>query len=162
MSRNPQPPRRALAPPSSKLFGRWFVLVYLPLGLLLGLLVLLLAGLLSGIGILFFILLAAYALIAVRLLLERRRLGLEIPAPRAILRWIIVIAGSSVIGVLFLALGWHRLRISGRGSALLAVGGFLILLALVTPVFKLLDASVRGLKRATSRKRMPATDDSDA
>ncbi|MGH2768908.1 MAG: hypothetical protein ACRDIF_08145, partial [Actinomycetota bacterium] len=77
---------------------------------------------------------------------------LEVPTPRAILAGLAAIAGLAMAGVLLTWIGIWRLS-SGAGLALLLLGGFLMLLAVFAPAFKLLDTTLRLTGRLIGRQR---------
>lgn len=128
------------------LFARWFWLVYLPLGLLIVLFVLFITDALPAWGVPMLILLAGWGLLAVRLILERRRRGLEVPLPRSLLYGIATIAGLALGGALLVWVGLARVSTS-VGVAFLLLGGFLMLVAVFAPAFKLVDIFVRSAGR---------------
>jgi hypothetical protein len=163
------------------LFGRWVLLVYVPLGLLtLGLLLLVL-GVLSGAAVWLLLLLGVYCVVPVLLLLEWRRRGLPLPTPRGVVTprpsrpaapvppapppgpvsrlsgsqramvGIAAIAALLLFGVILLVFGMGRLD-SSLGLLLAAIGGFLMILSVTVPTFRLFDIVLRAVGRLIGRK----------
>jgi len=153
--------RRRPAPEA--LFMRWLWLVYMPLGVLAALLLLAVMKLLPGWTTLPVLALAAYSVLAGRLILERRRKGLSTPAPRALVFGIGAIAGAALLGLALFFLGWSRLSSTGQGQTLLAVGAFLMILSVTAPAFKLIDVGLKTTGRMIEKKRTrpSANQDSD-
>ena len=134
-----------------KLFARWFWFVYLPLGLTGALLLLAVSGFLPGKSKLLLIPFIAYSVVGARLILERRKLGFSIPAPAQVLVGIGSVAGMVLIGGLLFGVGWDRLG-DGHGLFLVYLGGFLMVLSVTTPMFKLIDVLVRSGGRVLGRR----------
>lgn len=132
------------------LFVRWFLVVYLPLGLLAIELALLPFGILPRWTMWLLVLLAAYAVLAVRLLIERKRTGLGIPLPRKIVFSLAALAAMLAAGLGLFVAGMGRLTTS-RGLAMVFVGGCLMIFSVTVPAFRLVDillrTSGRGLRR---------------
>lgn len=191
----PQQSRRAI-------FLRWLWLVYLPLGLLALSLVLMMLRMLEG-GVLWLVgLLAAYCVVPMRLLLETKRKGLELPKPpgsaarrrpkrpgarpatkpaaaeaphgeeeasarvppppvspqirrRRAVAGVLGIGVMCGIGGLLFIIGMGRASSGSLGLALIGLGGFLMLLSVTLPTFKIVDIVVRALGRLISRKGPP-------
>ena len=147
------PPQGAAA---SSLFARWFWLVYLPLGLLVTVLLLVGTGLMPA--PLRVPLLAAtgiWSALALRLLVERRRRQLAVPAPRSIVVGIGAVALLAVSGGLLTWIGIGRVSTSA-GLAMLLVGCFFMLMAVFAPMFKLVDSGFRLAARVLTRRKRPA------
>lgn len=134
----------------SDLFFRWLLIVYIPLGLLGIQLALLPFGLLPSWTRWTLPLLAAYSLVAVRLLVERKRSGLGIPLPRRILVSVGLLLGMAVAGVGLFVAGMGRLTTSG-GLAMVFFGGCLMILTVAVPAFRLLDIVLRKTGRLFGR-----------
>lgn len=149
--------RRGPAPEA--LFVRWLWLVFVPLGLLAALLLLLPTGLLPNWATLPILILSAYSLLAVRLILERKKKGLSTPAPRWLLLGIGSIAGAALLGLALFILGWSRLSSSGQGQALLAVGVFLMILSITAPLFKVVDIGLRTTGKIVRKRRTRSTNE---
>lgn len=174
------------------LFIRWLWLVYLPLALFgLGM-VLMFFNLIGG-GLIWAVgLLAIYCVIPVRLLLETRRKGLELPRPpskrkpsaaarkaapaaasapeaptararvtppvspqirrRRAVAGVVGIGVVALIGGILFILGMGRASSGSMGLLLIGVGGFLMLLSVTLPTFKLVDITLRAVGRLMSRK----------
>ena len=178
---------------------RWLWLVYLPLGLLIiGLplvfLKVITGGLVWAVGFL-----SVYCVVPVRLLLETRRKGLELPRPprkspgrpaaragkparaaarpaearartraraerpvvsprirrRRALAGLLGIGVLSLIGGLLFILGMGRASSGQVGLVLIGLGGFLMLLSVTLPTFKMVDVTLRAVGRLLSRKGRP-------
>lgn len=128
------------------LFARWFLLVYLPLGLLVVGFIFFILQLLPGWAVPVLVALAVWGIFAVRLILERRKRGLEIPPPRSLILGVLTIAGLALAGAFLVLVGLARVS-SAVGITLLLLGGFLMLLAVFAPAFKLVDVLMRSLGR---------------
>jgi len=137
---------------SSSLFVRWFWLVYLPLGLLPSAIILRLFGVLPNGTTWIIIILGIWGLLAVRLLMERRRAGLGVPPPKSTVIGIGSIAAMTGVGALLLILGMGRLT-TGQGLAMTAIGGFLMLVSVTVPTFRLMDSIIRGATRLLGRSK---------
>lgn len=134
----------------SDLFIRWFMLVYLPLGLL-GLQVALLPfGLLPGWMVWSLLALALYSLVAVRLLIERKRSGLGIPLPRKFLFSVAILSAMGLTGVALFVFGMERLDTSG-GVNMIFLGGCLMILSVAVPAFRFVDIALRKSGRVAGR-----------
>ena len=134
----------------SSLFVRWFWLVYLPLGLFASAVILRLFGVLPGGTTWILVVLGVWGLLAIRLLIERRRAGLGVPPPKSMVIGIGSIAAMTGIGALLLILGMGRLT-TGQGLAMTAIGGFLMLMSVTLPTFRLVDSMIRGTSRLLVR-----------
>lgn len=134
---------------ASDLFFRWFVVVYLPLGLLALMLGLLPFGMLPSWALPFMVLLGAYALPAVRLLIERRRSKLGVPLPRKIIVSVAVISGMMAGGAGLFVIGMSRLTTTA-GLVMVFVGGCLMILSISAPAFRLMDIILRKTGRLLS------------
>ena len=130
----------------SSLFARWFWLVYLPLGLLIAFAILMITGVIPKGWFLGFALLGAYGAVATRLLLERRKKGLAVPPPRSIIIGIGSVVGILLIGSISFVVGMDRLS-TNSGLFLAAFGGFLMLLSVTVPTFKIVDSLARRFGR---------------
>ncbi len=171
------------------LFGRWVLLVYIPLGLLAMGCLLLILGAVSGKGIWLLLLLAAYCVLPIRLLVERRRRELSFPTPRdtggsrpfrpvdappnrpvaagpipareanvggltgsqRAMAGIVAIAALLLVGGILLVFGMGRLD-SSLGLLLAAIGGFLMILSVTVPTFRLFDLMLRAVARLIGRR----------
>ncbi|MGH2768822.1 MAG: hypothetical protein ACRDIF_07705 [Actinomycetota bacterium] len=134
------------------LFLRWLWLVYLPLGLA-GMGMLLLVGdVVPWWGVPIVLALTGWGAIAARLLLERRRLGLRIPTPPGRIAWVAGAGGFLVVGALLSWIGLARFTTSG-GPAFLLLGGFLLLLALMVPAFRVVALALHMAGRMLARRR---------
>jgi hypothetical protein len=152
----PRPRSGARRPEASSLFARWFWLVYLPLGLIGAVLLLVLAGLVpSALKLPLIAVTGAWSAVALRLLIERRRRGLAVPAPRSIVVGILAVAGLAVGGGLLAWIGIGRVS-SSEGLAMLLVGCFFMLMAVFAPMFKLVDSGFRLAARLVSRRSKSA------
>ncbi|HEX2054196.1 MAG TPA: hypothetical protein VHJ78_10795 [Actinomycetota bacterium] len=184
------------------IFLRWLWLVYLPLGLLSICLLLMVFRVLEG-GILWLVgVLAAYCVVPMRLLLETKRKGLELPKPPGMaavsptrrprrpparplpaeagpppgetatarvapppvppqIRRRRAVAGVLGIGVmcgiggLLFIIGMGRASSGSLGLALIGIGGFLMLLSVTLPTFKIVDIVVRAIGRLLTKKGPP-------
>lgn len=139
-------------PTPATLFMRWVWLVYLPLGLAGVLLLLLASGLLPSSVLPVLLALLAWAGIAGRLLYERRRRGVRVKPPKAVVVWTAGIAGLLIAGALLLWMGTERLS-TDIGLAIFATGAFLMVLAVTMPAFKIVDSVLRRAARIFSRAR---------
>jgi hypothetical protein len=136
---------------SAVLFARWFWVVYVPLGLFVTLLLVAFAGLLPKLAIPVLLIVSVWSAVAVRLLFERSRRGLEVPVPKNLVGGLSWVAGLASTGAV---LGWMGLaRLSSDLGLLLGFTGvFLMVLALIAPVFKLVDVIIRtGARTVLSR-----------
>ncbi len=182
------------SPKAQALFIRWLWLVYLPLGLLVLALPLMYFRVLTGGTVWLVGLLAAYCVVPMRLLLETKRKGLELPRrpkgrrsvrppaparatsaaakrgrsastarvappplpPRIKRRRAVVgVLGIGImllLGGLLFILGMGRAGSGTFGLALIGLGGFLMLLSVTLPTFKIVDVVVRAIGRVASRK----------
>jgi hypothetical protein len=136
-----------------RLFARWLWLVYLPIALSSALSLIWLIGLLPGQLAIPLFLLIAYDAIAVRLLLERKKLGVSIPAPRQLVFGLASIAALVVVGAISFLVGWKRLATNGQGLRLMGVGAFLLAFSITLPLFKVIDSIFRGTGKILSRRR---------
>jgi uncharacterized protein YndB with AHSA1/START domain len=147
--------RPARGPEASSLFARWFWLVYLPLGLLATVLTLVATGLMPGaLRLPLIASTGVWSALAIRLLLERKRRQLAVPAPRSIVFGIGAVALLAVTGGLLTWIGIGRLSTSA-GLAMLLVGCFFMLMAVFAPMFKLVDSGFRLAARALTRRSKP-------
>lgn len=126
------------------------MVVYLPLGLLIVGVALLPFRMLPRSLAWLMVPLAAYAVLAIRLIIERRRSRLGIPLPRKIVVSVAVLAGMLAGGVGLFVLGMGRLTTS-RGLAMVYVGGCLIILSVTAPTFRLVDIVLRKASRLVRR-----------
>lgn len=136
---------------SATLFARWFWVVYVPLGLFVTLLLVAFTGLLPKLAIPVLMIVSLWSAVAVRLLFERSRRGLEVPVPKNLVGGFSWVAGLALTGAV---LGWMGLaRLSSDLGLLLGFTGvFLIALALIAPVFKLVDVIIKtGARTVISR-----------
>jgi hypothetical protein len=180
-----------------ELFIRWLWLVYLPLALLIIGLPLVFMQVLTGWPVWVVGLLSVYCVIPVRLLLETRRKGLELPRPpgkgparpaapakkaeaagrpaeerstarverrppvparirrRRALAGVLGIGVLSLIGGLLFIIGMGRASSGQLGLILIGVGGFLMLLSVTLPTFKMVDITLRAVGRLLSKKGSP-------
>ncbi len=136
----------------SSLFVRWFWLVYLPLGLFASAVILRLFSVLPSGTTWILVVLGVWGLLAIRLLIERRRAGLGVPPPKSMVIGIGSIAAMTGIGALLLILGMGRLT-TGQGLAMTAIGGFLMLMSVTLPTFRLMDSVIRGTSRLLGRMK---------
>ncbi|MGH2773011.1 MAG: hypothetical protein ACRDIU_07750 [Actinomycetota bacterium] len=147
--------RKAASP---QLFARWFWLVYVPLALLVVSVVLKLAGMLPAWGNVVLILLALYSVLALKLLLERRKAGVGFGLPRPLVTGLAALSGILVLGITFFVLGVERLSTTG-GLAMVLIGGFLMILSVTVPTFRMVDSILRFggrlVGRASGRVRPP-------
>lgn len=180
------------------LFIRWLWLVYLPLGLLVLGLPLVAFQVLTGAGVWVVGLLSVYCVIPMRLLLETRRKGLELPKPpgaktrtrpsspardkpsaaaapaepvttarisrppvsskikrRRAVAGVLGIGVLLGIGGLLFILGMGKASSGQLGLLLIGFGGFLMLLSVTLPTFKIVDIMVRAIGRMVARKGPP-------
>lgn len=192
-----------MAPRQSKqaLFIRWLWLVYLPLSLLLITLPLVAFKIITGATVWLVGLLSVYCVVPVRLLLETRRKGLELPKPpgaakrrktpakapksaqatvaanrpdepvvsarvapppvSAKIKRRRAVAGVLGIGVLLgiggllFILGMGKASSGQLGLLLIGLGGFLMLLSVTLPTFKIVDITVRAIGRLVTKKSPP-------
>ncbi|HEX2178385.1 MAG TPA: hypothetical protein VHL54_02550 [Actinomycetota bacterium] len=179
-----------------ELFIRWLWLVYLPLALLIIGLPLVFLQVLTGWPVWVVGFLSVYCVIPVRLLLETRRKGLELPRPpgkgsprpaapakepkaagrpaeerstarverppvparirrRRALAGVLGIGVLSLIGGLLFIIGMGRASSGQLGLILIGVGGFLMLLSVTLPTFKMVDITLRAVGRLLSKKGSP-------
>lgn len=133
-----------------ELFARWLWLVYLPLLLLAILIALKVFRVLPGWGTAPLVLLGLYSLIALRLLIERKKSGLGVPLPRRLMTGLAAISGILVLGVILFILGVERLS-SSAGLAMALMGGFLMILSVTVPTFRFVDKILRFGGRVVGR-----------
>lgn len=179
-----------------ELFIRWLWLVYLPLALLIIGLPLVFMQVFTGWPVWVVGFLSVYCVIPVRLLLETRRKGLELPRPpgkgparpaatarkpqaadrpaeerstarmerppvparirrRRALAGVLGIGVLSLIGGLLFIVGMGRASSGQLGLILIGVGGFLMLLSVTLPTFKMVDITLRAVGRLLSKKGSP-------
>jgi hypothetical protein len=136
--------------PSSKgtrLFLRWAWVAYLPLLLLAVVAGLRFAGILGrNLAAALVLVLVLWTGVALRLILERRRLGVKVGIPRGFVVWLTVPLGIGTVGLLLFFVGAEGLS-TDWGFGMFAAGVFLITLAVALPLFRLIDALIRGLGR---------------
>ncbi|HEX2148831.1 MAG TPA: hypothetical protein VHI31_01460 [Actinomycetota bacterium] len=180
------------------LFLRWLWLVYLPLGLLALGLPLVFFQVLTGAGVWVVGILSVYCVVPMRLLLETRRKGLELPKPpgakarsrppapehpavaaaeapaetvstarvarppvsakikrRRAVAGVLGIGVLLAIGGLLFILGMGKASSGQLGLLLIGLGGFLMLLSVTLPTFKIVDIMVRAIGRLVSKKGPP-------
>lgn len=180
------------------LFIRWLWLVYLPLGLLVLGLPLVFFQILTGAGVWVVGFLSVYCVIPMRLLLETRRKGLELPKPpgaktssrparpvrdrplaagapaepvsaarvtrppvsgkikrRRAVAGVLGIGVLLGIGGLLFILGMGKASSGQLGLLLIGFGGFLMLLSVTLPTFKIVDIMVRAIGRMVAKKGPP-------
>jgi hypothetical protein len=92
-----------------------------------------------------------WSALALRLLIERRRRGVAVPAPRSIVFGIAAVAALALGGSLLAWIGIGRVS-SSEGLAMLLVGCFFMLMAVFAPMFKLVDSALRLVARLVSRR----------
>lgn len=131
------------------LFVRWFWLVYLPIALLPLAVILRTFGILPG-GTLMVMALGIWGLLALRLLIERRRKGLGVPLPKSMAIGLGSVAAMAAAGALLLILGMRKLT-AGSGLTMTAIGGFLLLMSVTLPTFRLMDSLIRATTRFVKR-----------
>ncbi|MGH2704617.1 MAG: hypothetical protein ACRDJ4_05810 [Actinomycetota bacterium] len=133
---------RAAQDGEAGIFLRWVMLVYLPLALLAAGIVLLVGQVLPGWGLPILIGIAAWSALAVRLLVERRRRGVEVRVPRNLL---VGVAALGIVAAAGFGLAWAGIgRLdTGSGPFLVLIGGFLLLVALIAPMLKLIEVAFR-------------------
>lgn len=193
-----------MAPRKTKqaLFIRWLWLVYLPLGLLIAGLPLVALKVITGAPVWMVGLLSVYCVVPVRLLLETKRKGLELPKPPGATfqrgrrpgprsspkqvpstanpdpesvaharvnvppvsgrikrrRAVAGVLGTGVllgIGGLLFILGMGKASSGQLGLLLIGLGGFLMLLSVTLPTFKIVDLTVRAIGRLVTKKGPP-------
>ena len=180
------------------LFIRWLWLVYLPLGLLALGLPLVFFQVLTGASVWVIGILSVYCVVPMRLLLETRRKGLELPKPpgakartrpparetpavaaadapaepvstarvvrppvpakikrRRAVAGVLGIGVLLAIGGLLFILGMGKASSGQLGLLLIGLGGFLMLLSVTLPTFKIVDIMVRAIGRLVSKKGPP-------
>lgn len=135
--------RRAGGP---QLFARWFWLVHVPLGLLLATFILFVTGLLPPSGIPALVFLSVWGLLAVRLIFERRRLRLYIPPSKSFVTWVAAVTGLVLTGGILFWIGAGKLN-TNTGVVMFIIGGFLMILSVTAPAFKLIDFGFRRFGR---------------
>jgi carbon monoxide dehydrogenase subunit G len=146
---------RPRGPAASSLFARWFWLVYLPLGLLATVLLLVGAGIMPRpFRVPLLVATGIWSGLALRLLVERRRRRLTVPAPRSIVVGIGAVVLLAVVGAVLTWVGIGRVSTSA-GLAMLLVGCFFMLMAVFAPMFKLVDSGFRLAARVLTRHRRP-------
>lgn len=128
------------------LFARWLFVVYVPLVLLVAGIILWMLGIFPRRAGLLMTALSVWALLAMRLLWERRKKGIKVPAPRSLIVGTILIAAAALSGAILTWMGLDRLS-STSGTVMLYTGGVLILTALLAPAFKALDLAIRAVAR---------------
>lgn len=129
-----------------QLFARWFWLVHVPLGLLLATFILFVTRLLPSAGIPALIFLSVWGLLAIRLIFERRRLGLYIPPPKSFVIWVAAVTGLVLTGGVLFWIGAGKLN-TNTGVVMFIIGGFLMILSVTAPAFKLIDLGLRRFGR---------------
>jgi hypothetical protein len=179
------------------LFLRWLWLVYLPLGLLVLGLPLVFFEIVTGFGVWVVGILSVYCVVPMRLLLETKRKGLELPKPpgatkrrppsparekevaahapavpvetarvprppvsgkikrRRAVAGVLGIGVMLGLGGLLFILGMGKASSGQLGLLLIGVGGFLMLLSVTLPTFKIVDIMVRAIGRLVSKKGPP-------
>jgi uncharacterized protein YndB with AHSA1/START domain len=148
--------RRVRGPEDGALFARWFWLVYLPLTLMAAVLVLTVADLMpAGLRVPLLVVVGVWSALALFLLFERRRRRVAVRAPRRIVLGIGAVALTAGAGALLTWIGIGKVS-SSEGLAMLLVGCFFLLMAVFTPMFKLVDSALRLVARfLTRRSRSP-------
>jgi hypothetical protein len=152
-----------------QVFYRWLWLVYVPW--FLGILVIAVdvLGLLPRQGKPVLLGVLAWDAAGVGLFLLRRSRGVSVPVPRTAVTGLAWLAGLSVGGLILIVMGLDRMG-SKDGPTFMVVGAFLGLVALLAPIFKLVDVAVRKVcrsllgaqqgnrrpQRATAVRRRPA------
>lgn len=181
------------------LFLRWLWLVYLPLGLLVLGLPLVSFQILTGVGVWVVGILSVYCVVPMRLLLETKRKGLELPKPpgaakkrppvpspakevaadapaepvetvrvprpqvsgkimrRRAVAGVLGIGVMLGIGGLLFILGMGKASSGQLGLLLIGLGGFLMLLSVTLPTFKIVDIMVRAIGRLVTKKGPPGS-----
>src|SRR5207247_6794771 len=92
----------------------------------------------------------AWSGIALGLIVERRRRRVAVPATRRLLLGIGAVAVMAVAGGLLTWVGIGKVS-SSEGLAMVLVGCFFILMAVFTPMFKLVDSTLRLIARLVGR-----------
>lgn len=144
----------------TRLFLRWVWVAYLPLLLLAAVAGLRFVGILGrtlAAGLV--LVLVLWTGLALRLILERRRLGKKVGIPRGVVVWLTVPLGLGTVGLLLFFVGAEALS-TDLGFGTFAAGVFLITMAMALPLFRLIDVLVRGLGRVVvglvfGRRRHP-------
>lgn len=131
----------------TRIFLRWIWVAYLPLLLLATVAALRFAGILGRtLAAAFVLVLVLWTGVALRLILERRRLGVKVGIPRGFVVWLTVPLGIGTVGLVLFFVGAEGLT-TDFGFGMFAAGVFLITLAVALPLFRLIDALIRGLGR---------------
>lgn len=143
--------RRRRSREADSLFLRWLLLVYVPLLVLFVSFILFIARVISGWAVPILVILSAWGVVALRLIFERRRVGLDVPIPRSFFFAVGSVAGLGMIGGFLAWIGLTKAS-SGAGVALLFLGGFLMLVAVFAPAFKLVDVTLRSTGRLIGRR----------
>ncbi len=139
-----------------QLFARWLWLVYAPLGFLVAFLALLPFGILPGWMKWLLVPVVIYDGLAIRLLIERKKTGLEVPAPRKIVTGVTLFAALVIVGGVLLAIGISTLG-SWQGLIVASIGGFLMILSVTAPLFKFLDVVFRAMGNLFTRKQVKSS-----
>jgi hypothetical protein len=89
----------------------------------------------------------AWAIFGIRLLIERRRRGVSIPAPRGVIVWFGGLSILVIVGGILFWTGANRLS-SDTGATMFMAGTFLLALAGAAPFFKVFDMFLRLIGRS--------------
>lgn len=143
--------KRTAARRDPRFFTRWLVVVYLPLGLLASGFVLFVSGALPGWGGGAMVLLSAWGLVSIRLLRERKRRGVSVPPPRSMVVGFGITASTAFFGGMLSWIGVARLQ-TNAGVIMLYAGAFLVLVAVLAPMFKVIDSILRAAGRILFRR----------
>lgn len=147
-SSGPGPPAGRISPQvrQRRIFYRWLWLVYVPIALVPFILLVAMTGLLPHQAHFPLALLLLWDAGGIALILERRRRKITVPVPRALLAGLACLTVTGLSGSILSWMGIDRLASRG-GPALLEAGGFLLLLTVFIPAFKLVDVTARSARR---------------
>jgi hypothetical protein len=113
-----------------------------------------LSGLLPHQGDLPLLALLAWDAGGIWMIVERRRRKVKIPIPTTMVVGLISLGALVLVGCIMAWMGIDRLASPG-GPALVVIGGFLLLLAMFAPAFRMLDAALRFAGRSLTGHRRP-------
>ncbi|MGH2717981.1 MAG: hypothetical protein ACRDJU_05320 [Actinomycetota bacterium] len=128
--------------------------MYIPIAVAVIALIVAMTGLLPHQATLPIIILIAWAAAGIGMIYERRRRMVRIAVPASVLVGMIALGVLGLIGAVLAWMGTDRLA-SSDGPTLLAIGCFLLLVAVFAPLLRLADAVMRFTFRTLVRLSKP-------